>query len=138
MTSWNWGLGQWQDQYQGSGKPNEMALRRPLNAIKDEQFLWMSEVTKTAPQQAIKNLGTAFKNVFEGRAKFPSFKKKGVHDSFRADNGPFAGDRLGANARAAALCRSSQDGGGVAHRRSAANVSLAVSQDQRIEQSAQG
>ena len=48
----------------------------------------MTEVTKNAPQQAIKNLGTAFKNFFEGRADYPRFKKKGVsHDSFRADPG---------------------------------------------------
>jgi len=45
-------------------------------------------VTKNAPQQAIKNLGTAFKNFFEGRAEYPRFKKKGVSkDSFRADPG---------------------------------------------------
>ena len=86
--AWNWALGQWQDQYKAGGKPSETALRKQLNAIKDEQFPWMGEITKNAPQQAIKNLGTAFKNFFEGRAKFPSFKKKGVHDSFRADNGP--------------------------------------------------
>ena len=86
--AWNWALGQWRDQYQGGGKPNEAALRKQLNAIKDEQFPWMADVTKNAPQQAIKNLGTAFKNFFDGRAKFPRFKKKGVHDSFRADNGP--------------------------------------------------
>ena len=49
----------------------------------------MMEVTKNAPQQAIKNLGTAFKNFFEGRARYPRFKKKRVsRDSFRADNGP--------------------------------------------------
>ena len=39
-------------------------MRRKLNSIKDEQFPWMREVTKNAPQQAIKNLGTAFKNFF--------------------------------------------------------------------------
>jgi putative transposase len=56
----------------------------------------MSEVTKNAPQQAIKNLGGAFKNFFEGRAKYPNFKRKGVsHDSFRADPGT---DKLHPNA----------------------------------------
>ena len=85
--AWNWALGQWRDQYKEGGKPNEAALRKQLNAIKDEQFPLMSEITKNAPQQAIKNLGTSFKNFFDGRAKFPKFKKKGVHDSFRTDNG---------------------------------------------------
>jgi transposase len=57
--------------------PNEAALRKQLNAIKDEQFPWMGDVTKNAPQQAIKNLGTAFKNFFEGRAKFPTYAGAG-------------------------------------------------------------
>jgi hypothetical protein len=42
---------------------------------------------QNAPQQAIKNLGTAFKNFFAGTGKYPQFKKKGQHESFRADNG---------------------------------------------------
>jgi putative transposase len=48
----------------------------------------MREVTKAAPQQAIKNLGQAFARFFTQEAHYPRFKKKGVHDSFRADNGP--------------------------------------------------
>jgi putative transposase len=93
--SWNWALAEWQRQYNEwreyrcGPRPSEGALRRQLNEVKAEQFPWMLEVSKTAPQQAIKNVGTAFKNFFEGRAKYPRFKKKGVsHDSFRADNGP--------------------------------------------------
>ena len=34
-------------------KPSDPALRKPLNAIKGEQFPWMREVTKNAPQMAI-------------------------------------------------------------------------------------
>jgi putative transposase len=63
-------------------------LRRQLNEVKREQFPWMLEVTKAAPQQAIKNLGAAFKRFFSGKGKYPKFKKKGIHDSFRAENGP--------------------------------------------------
>jgi putative transposase len=60
----------------------------------------MREVTKNAPQQGIKNLGRAYANFFEDLTKYrrnelawkrvrvPRFKKKGRHDSFRADNGP--------------------------------------------------
>ncbi len=47
----------------------------------------MLEVTKTAQQQAVKNLGSAFKRFFN-KGGYPKFKKKGMHDSFRADNGP--------------------------------------------------
>jgi putative transposase len=70
-------------------------LRRQLNAVKSEQFAWMGAVTKNAPQQAIKNLGAAFKRFFAGQGRYPTFKKKGIHDSFRADNGP---DKAHANA----------------------------------------
>jgi putative transposase len=93
--AWNWALARWQQEYalwkeyQCGPKPSEYSIRRELNALKPSAFPWMLDVTKTAPQQAIKNLGTAFKNFFEGRAKYPRFKKKGVsHDSFRAENGP--------------------------------------------------
>ncbi|MCL0101380.1 transposase [Peptococcaceae bacterium] len=43
----------------------------------------MYEVSKCAPQEALRDLDRAFKNFFKGRANFPKFKKKGVHDSFR-------------------------------------------------------
>ncbi|MCL2091798.1 MAG: hypothetical protein FWH11_11495 [Micrococcales bacterium] len=36
--------------------------------IKAEQFPWMREVTKCAPQEAIIDLGRAFANFFAGRA----------------------------------------------------------------------
>ncbi|HVA89993.1 MAG TPA: RNA-guided endonuclease TnpB family protein, partial [Chloroflexota bacterium] len=39
-------------------------------------------------QQAIKNLGQAFTRFFKKEARYPKFKKKGRHESFRADNGP--------------------------------------------------
>ena len=93
--AWNWALWRWREEYalwkeyQSGPKPSEASLRRALNALKEDAFPWMLEVTKNAPQQAIKNLGAAFKNFFEGHAKYPRFKKKGVsHDSFRADPGP--------------------------------------------------
>lgn len=92
--AWNWALATWQQEYamwreyRCGPRPSEVSMRSALNAVKDDTFPWMLEVTKNAPQQAIKNLGTAFKNFFEGRAKYPKFKKKGVaRDSFRADPG---------------------------------------------------
>ena len=91
--AYNWALGEWQRQYEAHKadtslpRPSEAALRRQLNDIKAAQFPWMREITKNAPQQAIKNLGAAFKRFFTGDGKYPRFKKKGQHDSFRADNG---------------------------------------------------
>lgn len=87
--SYNWALAMWQEQYKKGERPTEISLRKLLNAHKTEEFPWMQEVTKNAPQQAIKNLGAAFNLFFKGKAKYPKFKKKGkVKDSFRADNGP--------------------------------------------------
>ncbi|MFO7680896.1 MAG: helix-turn-helix domain-containing protein, partial [Chloroflexota bacterium] len=55
--AYNWALAEWQRQYEAGERPSEISLRKQLNSIKREQFPWMYEVTKSAPQQAIKNLG---------------------------------------------------------------------------------
>ena len=93
--AYNWALAEWQRQYEAwkqdntRQKPSQVALRRQLNAIKREQFPWMLEVTKCAPQMAIIQLGDAFKNFFAGRARYPKFRKKGVHDRFTLTNDQF-------------------------------------------------
>lgn len=93
--SWNWALDRWQAQYAAHRsdpslpKPNEVALRRELNAIKRSEFPWMQEAPKAVPQQAIKNLGKAFGGFFAKRARYPRFKTKDLcRESFRPDNGP--------------------------------------------------
>ena len=95
--AYNWALAEWQTQYavwkddNSLPKPSQFSLRKQLNAIKREQFPWMLEVTKNAPQMAIIQLGAAFKNFFAGRAKYPQFKKKGKsRDSFTLTNDQFA------------------------------------------------
>ena len=97
--AYNWALAEWQTQYavwkddNTQPKPNQMSLRRQLNAIKREQFPWMLAVTKNAPQMAIIQLGQAFNNFFAGRAKYPQFKKKGQsRDSFTLTNDQFTID----------------------------------------------
>ena len=84
----NWALDEWHVQYMSGGKPSAFALNRQFNSIKRKKFPWMTESSKNVPQQAIKNLGTAFTNFFKKRAKYPRYRKKGLHDSFRADGGP--------------------------------------------------
>ena len=94
--AYNWALNQWQQQYDAwkadssLPKPSDAALRRQLNAMKREQFPWMLEITKNAPQMAIIHLGQAFKNFFKGIAEYPKFKKKGRHDSFTLTNDQFS------------------------------------------------
>ncbi len=93
--AYNWGLTEWRHQYEAwkadnsLPKPSQMLLRRQLNAIKREQFPWMLEVTKNAPQMAIIQLGQAFQNYFAGRARYPVFRKKGRDDRFSITNDQF-------------------------------------------------
>lgn len=94
--AYNWALAEWSRQYAAhkadpiQPKPSQGALRRQLNAVKREQFPWMLEVTKNAPQMAIMQLGDAFRNFFAGRAKYPKFRKKGIHDRFTLTNDQFS------------------------------------------------
>ena len=93
--AYNWALAEWKRQYEACKldpalpKPNEAALRRQLNGVKREMFPWMLEVTKNAPQMAIRQLGCAFKNFFEGRAAYPTFRRKGHDDRFTLTNDQF-------------------------------------------------
>jgi putative transposase len=88
--AYNWALAEWKRRYEAGEKATEAALRKELNSVKREQFPWMLDVTKCAPQLAIKNdLNNAFKNFFAKRAGFPKFHKKGVHDSFSLSNDQF-------------------------------------------------
>jgi putative transposase len=86
--AYNWALAEWKRQYEEwradstKPKPSWPSLNRQLNAIKRENFPWMLEVTKCAPATAIMRLGRAFQNFFDGRARYPKFRKKGVHDRF--------------------------------------------------------
>ncbi len=95
--AYNWALDRWQALYVAHLKdpsqpaPNEGALRRELNAIKRTEFPWMMDVTKCAPQEAIRALGVAYKNWFQSlsgkrkgpKVKAPSLKRKGQRDSFK-------------------------------------------------------
>jgi putative transposase len=97
--AYNWGLVRWNQWWQDKrdGKveayPTEAAIRKELNAVKREQFPWMLEVTKCAPQQAIRNLGAAWKRHVDykrgrgPRSGRPRFKRrKDGEGSFYLDN----------------------------------------------------
>lgn len=96
--AYNWALTEWCKQYEARKNdaslpsPSQAALRRQLNSIKRVQFPWMLEVTKNAPQMAIIQLGVAFKNFFAGTAKYPVYRKKGIHDRFTITNDQFSVD----------------------------------------------
>lgn len=87
--AYNWGLARRIELYQREGaSTNAIAQHRELNALKKTDFPWMYEVSKCAPQEALRDLDRAFGNFFRGLkggrpVGFPRFKKKGVGDSFR-------------------------------------------------------
>jgi putative transposase len=92
---WNWGLARKIEAYQAGRKvPTAIDLHRELNALKKAELSWMYEVSKCAPQEALRNLDQAyahfFRRVKEKRAGknvkvgFPRFKsKKNGLGSFR-------------------------------------------------------
>lgn len=94
--AYNWGLELWGRQYEEfkrgerDTKPSQLSIRRELNAIKREEFPWMLESTKCAPQEALINLGKAFDRFFKKQGSYPKFKKRGVRDSFKLSAGQFA------------------------------------------------
>jgi len=79
--AWNWALAKWQELYKAGEKPSWMDIRKKLNAIKKEEFPWMSEVSHNASSETIRNLGKGFDAFFAKRCGYPKFKKKGIHDS---------------------------------------------------------
>jgi len=80
--AWNWGLAKWKEAYKEGKKPNGLSLKKEFNALKETEFPWVYEVTKYASQQPFINLQRAHNAFFQKRAKYPKFKKKGIHDSF--------------------------------------------------------
>ena len=87
--AYNWGLAEWQNQYKNGGKPNRFNLDKQFNSIKKQEFPFVCEVSKCCSQIAFMSLGRAYKNFFDRRAKYPKFKKKGIHDSFGLANDVF-------------------------------------------------
>ncbi|MGO8948071.1 MAG: helix-turn-helix domain-containing protein [Ktedonobacterales bacterium] len=63
--AYNWGLQIKQDRYRATKKsPTAYDLHRELNARKKTDVAWMYEVSKCAPQEALRNLDAAFTNFF--------------------------------------------------------------------------
>jgi putative transposase len=94
--AYNWGLRRKQEVYAATGKsPSAIDLHRELNVLKKTELSWMYEVSKCAPQEALRNLDNAFTHFFRrsnlkregklpGKVGYPQpkTKKKGL-GSFR-------------------------------------------------------
>lgn len=91
--AYNWGLEQrnrlYRERQENERFTSAIEQHRELNKLKKTEFPWMYDVSKCAPQEALRDLHQAFKNFFrrlkngDKKAGFPKFKKKGVRDSFR-------------------------------------------------------
>lgn len=63
--------------YQAQAKVNYIGANAKLTEIKQlPEFAFLNEVSSVPLQQCLRNQQTAFKNFFEGRAKYPVFKSK--------------------------------------------------------------
>jgi putative transposase len=86
--AYNWGLARKQESYRATGKsPSAIDLHRELNALKQTSVPWMYQVSKCAPQEALRNLDSAFSHFFrrcqlkqqgrlKGKVGYPQRKTK--------------------------------------------------------------
>jgi len=86
--AYNWGLTRRQEVYKTTGKRiRAMELHRELNLLKKSELAWMYEVSKCAPQEALRDLDAAFSNFFhrvqlkkegkwKGKLGYPRLKTK--------------------------------------------------------------
>ncbi len=75
---YNWGLRQRTDAYYDrQEKMGYSATSAALTILKQQpETVWLNEVSSVPTQQALRHLDAAFRNFFEGRGKYPTYKKK--------------------------------------------------------------
>jgi putative transposase len=73
---YNWALNLTTETYKQTGTGlSRNEIIKLLPSLKKE-YQWLTEAPSQILQQAALNLSSAFLNFFEGRAKYPNFKKK--------------------------------------------------------------
>ena len=91
---YNWGLRLRTDAYRERGehvfyRDTSAALSR----LKGQPaYGWLKEVSSVPPQQALRHLDKAFRNFFDGRARYPTFKKKQGRQSAEFTTSAFTWD----------------------------------------------
>jgi putative transposase len=75
---YNWALRQRTDAYYQRGERlyYEATAQHLTELKKQEAYSWLNEVSSIALQQSLRHLDRGFRNFFEGRAQYPTFKKK--------------------------------------------------------------
>lgn len=69
---------------------NKMACMLTL-LKRDKDHLWLNESDAVALQQSLRDLDVAYRNFFNGRARFPKFHSKRVKQSYRTNNQAISG-----------------------------------------------
>ena len=88
--TYNWALAEWQERYASGEKPKGHLLKKAFNALRRVQFPWTYDVHRDATAQPFADLQQAFVNFWQGKADYPTFKKKGkCCDSFYVANDKF-------------------------------------------------
>ncbi len=81
--AYNWGLDVCNKAFENKEKrPTSIDLHKKLVAEVKKKYSWYYEVSKCAPQQALRDLDTSFQRFLKKVSKYPTFKKKGRKDSF--------------------------------------------------------
>jgi len=109
--AYNWGLAEWQRQYEAGSKPSAMKLKKQFNAIKRYEYPFVMAVLRDAANDGFEKLGKAFANFFAsatGRRNgakigYPHFKAKKrskmsfamANDKFRVDGHSLYVPKLG-------------------------------------------
>ncbi|MBO2552590.1 transposase [Shewanella algae] len=76
--------------YQRQEKIGYLQASAELTRIKRGEFDWLNEVSCVPLQQCLRHQQAAFKNFFEGRAKYPAFKKKHHKQSIELTRSAFS------------------------------------------------
>jgi putative transposase len=75
---YNWALRERTDAYYKRGERlyYEGTAQLLTAKKKQDEYAWLNEVSSVPLQQSLRHLDKAFRNFFEGRAEYPTFKKK--------------------------------------------------------------
>jgi putative transposase len=99
--AYNWGLEERKRMLDsGRGTISAIEQHREWNRYKRENAPWWAQVSKCAPQEALRDLDRAMKAFFSSRKAgggrkvgFPRFKRKGLNDHFRLTGSVHANQR---------------------------------------------
>lgn len=87
--AYNWALAEWKrqakewwDSEKASPYPSAFALQKQFNAIKREQFPWITNVAADIPEKAIFAVGQAVEAYRAGQSRYPRFKSRDAKRSF--------------------------------------------------------